>query len=131
MLPFHSLLLQVAAANCGKPTFFGLVPWYQYLQVGADSNGQCTVQNITVLDPNHASSFLLIGMAVIDDLLRVAALVAFFFIIVGGFNYMTSQGAPDAVGKAKSTIMNALIGLVIAIMATAIVNYIGNSLGAS
>jgi len=115
------------AVSCAPKTFFGLAPWYQYLQMADDGTGHCTPQNFQVLGTH--SSFLLIGMAIIDDLIRVAALVAFFFIITGGFTYMTSQGAPDATSRAKSTIVNALVGLVIAILATVIVNFIGNSLG--
>lgn len=126
-----------ALSACPKPTFFGLVPWYQYMTLIRDTNtGQCSIANFNpgstagtqnVLDLH--SPFLLIGLAVLDDLIRVAALIAVGFTIYGGITYATSEGSPDATGKAKSTIINAMIGLVIALFAVAIVNFLGNKLG--
>ena len=66
----------------------------------------------------------LVVAAVIDILLRIAALVAVGFIVVGGVSYVTSQGEPDRTKTALRTIINALIGLAIAIAATAIVTFI-------
>ena len=64
-----------------------------------------------------------------DFLLRVAALVAVAFVIIGGFKYMTAQGEPAGVKSATQTLVGALVGLVIAIIATAVVSFIGNRLG--
>jgi len=76
------------------------------------------------------SAFFLIVLAVAEDLIRVAALVAVGYIMYGGIQYMTSGGSPDATKKAQNTIINSLIGLVIAILATSIVSFIGHQLGA-
>jgi hypothetical protein len=61
-------------------------------------------------------------------LLRVAGLAAIFFIIYAGIQYVTSQGNPDAAAKAKDTIINALIGLAVAVVAVGIVSFIGSKL---
>src|SRR5882762_5270231 len=83
------------AASCSH-SFFGLIPWYQYLNVSVDPiTKHCEVKSFTTLDPGHPSSFLLIAIAIIDDLLRIAALVAVGFVIAGGIKYITSQGSPD------------------------------------
>jgi hypothetical protein len=124
MLFYTSILHTFATTNC-KPKLFGLEPWYQYLQL--DSN--CNVKNFTILNPSHPSSFLLIGLAILDDLIRIAALVAAGFVIYGGIQYVTSQGSPDATNKARETIINALIGLVLAIVAASLVSFIGTKLG--
>jgi uncharacterized BrkB/YihY/UPF0761 family membrane protein len=50
--------------------------------------------------------------------------VAVIMIIVGGIQYATSQGDSGAVQKAKNTIMYAVIGLVVALVATAVVTFI-------
>jgi hypothetical protein len=112
-----------------------LVPWYQYLNL-AEVQGRCT---ITSFNPSSAgtqdgvfgshSAFLLIGLAILDDLIRVSALVAVGYVIYGGILYMTSQGSPDMTKKAQQTIINALIGLGIALIAVAMVSFIGNQLG--
>ncbi len=110
----------------GSSGFFGFPHWYEYLpgvQSWIDPSNpsaglRCTPQL------SDFTNIWLIAAAVIEILLRVAALVAVAFVIYGGFNYMTSQGEPDATGRAKSTVASALIGLAIAVMAAAIVQFI-------
>lgn len=50
-------------------------------------------------------------------LISVAGLAAAFFLIRGGYVYITSTGKPEALSEAKRTIRQALIGLVIVIAA--------------
>lgn len=50
-------------------------------------------------------------------LITVASLAEAFFLIRGGFQYITSTGKPDELEHAKKTIRNALIGLVLVISA--------------
>ena len=120
------------AAACGKPTFLGVLqPWYQYLTLSQDKLGNCNITNFdgssnSVLGAH--SPILLIALAVLEDLVRIAALVAVGFVVWGGIQYVVSQGAPDATKKAQSTIINALIGLTIALLAASIVAYIGGQL---
>lgn len=115
--------------DCGYTSFFGLKPWYYYLNV----NGDCSISSFNVLGNNGSSSgtsdFTLIALALVDDLLRIAGFVAIGFIIYGGIQYVVSQGSPDQTGKAQSTIINALIGLVISVVAVAFVSFIGNRVG--
>lgn len=126
-----SPLFTFAAACDPKSTtnwFFGLKPWYYYLQLAQDgTTGQCEIANFQMLGQN--SSFLLIGLVVLDDLLRIAAMVAVGFVIWGGITYVTSQGSPDQTGQAQKTIVNALIGLVIAMLSAGIVGFLGSRLG--
>jgi len=65
----------------------------------------------------------LIG-TVTNLLLGIAGSVAVIFIIVGAIQYSTSAGNEQSVQKAKSTITSAVIGLIIAILALGIVNFI-------
>jgi len=121
-------LVQNFAVNCNAGgTFFGLVPWYHYLNFTDDGNGGCHMANFHLLGSN--SDLLLIALAILDDLLRVAAMVAVAFVIWGGIEYTTSQGSPDSTNKARQSIINALVGLVIAIMAASLVSFIGGKLG--
>lgn len=120
-------------ATCTKPRIFGLETWYAYFPqswFGGNGGGPCSINtNFQVLPQNGESGLLLIALAVIDDLIRIAALVAVSFVIYGGFQYMTSNGSPDATKRAQNSIINALVGLVIAILAASIVSFIGNRLG--
>lgn len=124
-------LTQTFAATCGKPTFLGLVPWYQYLNLAKDGANGCKVTNFNSQVVGQNSPFLLIGLAILDDLIRVAALVAVGFVIYGGIQYVMSGGSPEDTTKARQTLINALVGLVIAILAASFVGFIGNKLAGS
>jgi hypothetical protein len=120
-------LQTLAATNsCSKGSFLGLESWFHYLPK-SDFDGNCNIQNFTVL--GSKSELLLIGLAILDDLIRIAALVAVGYVIYGGIQYVTSQGSPDATGKAQQTIINALIGVVLATLAASIVGFVGAKLG--
>jgi len=54
----------------------------------------------------------------------VLGIVAVFVIILGGFTMMTSTGDANKVKKGKDTILWGVIGLIITILAAAIVNWV-------
>lgn len=61
---------------------------------------------------------------IVDVLLFLVGIVAVVMIIIGGIRYVVSGGDSKATGDAKNTILYAVIGLVVAIMAYAIVHFI-------
>jgi len=61
---------------------------------------------------------------IINGIIAVLGLVAVVVIIFGGVQYMTSTGDAGKVKKAKDTILYGVIGLVICVLAFAIVNFI-------
>lgn len=61
---------------------------------------------------------------VINVLLFVIGSVSVIMIIYGGVRYTTSAGSPEAVKAAKNTILYAVIGLVVAVLAFTIVNFV-------
>lgn len=95
--------------------------WYKYLNP-TFSEGQC---NIQFSFPADIGKVLL---AVFEILLRLAGILAVIFTIWGGFQYILSQGEPERASHARSTIVNALIGLAITVSAVAIVNLLGRNL---
>lgn len=56
--------------------------------------------------------------------LYVVGVVAVIMIIYGGFQFLTSAGDSSKAGKARSTILYALIGLIVAALAYAIINFV-------
>lgn len=60
----------------------------------------------------------------VNVLLFLAGAIAVIMIIWGGITYITSTGDSGRVQKAKNTIMYSVIGLVLALVAFAIVNFI-------
>lgn len=61
---------------------------------------------------------------VVNILLYVLGIIAVIAIIIGGIRYATANGDSSAVKSAKDTIMYAVIGLIVAIMAFTIVNFV-------
>jgi hypothetical protein len=124
-----ALLSIVATDTCDKSgDFFGLRPWYHYLP-SSDFSG-CDLNNFTFLPSStQASDVPLVMLAVIDDLLRIAGIVAVSFVVVGAVRYITSQGNPEQTAQAQSTVINALIGTAIAVAAATFVGFVGSQLG--
>lgn len=69
-------------------------------------------------------SILLLNIA--DMLLRCIGLIATGFIIWGGFKYMLARANPNKIISAKKTIINSIIGLVIAMISMTIVSFVFN-----
>jgi hypothetical protein len=112
--------------------FLGIIPpWYEYLDSTYNAkSGQCDIgigQSSTT--DLSTGKYWLIGLAIIDILVRVAGFVAVIFVIYGGVRYITSSGEPENTKAARETIINALIGVIIALIAVPVVSYVGNSLG--
>lgn len=61
---------------------------------------------------------------IINAVVGVLALVCVIVIIIGGVNYMTSSGDAGKVKKAKDTILYGVIGLIVCVLAFAIVNFV-------
>ena len=69
-------------------------------------------------------------LGIINWILLFLGLVATAFLIYGGFMYITSSGNEQNVDKAKKIIMYAVVGIVIILLAFALVNTILGGLGA-
>ena len=65
---------------------------------------------------------------IINGVIAVLGFVCVVVMIVGGVNYMISAGDSGKVTKAKNTILYGLIGLVICVLAFAIVNFLINNI---
>ncbi|HXH04805.1 MAG TPA: hypothetical protein VNI82_00040 [Candidatus Nitrosotenuis sp.] len=61
---------------------------------------------------------------VVDILLFVIGAVSVVMIVIGGLKYTLSNGDQSAVTSAKNTILYAVIGLVVAVLAYAIVQFV-------
>jgi hypothetical protein len=61
---------------------------------------------------------------IINVLLYIIGVLSVIMIIYGGFRYVTSGGDSGGVSNAKNTILYAIIGLVVAALAYAIINFV-------
>lgn len=104
--------------------------WYQYLKGIAVSSDLSNQSASVVCNPQlgSLSDIWLIVAAVIEILLRVASIAAVGMVIYGGVKYIESQGEPEKITQARKTITNALIGLLLSVMAAAFISFIARSI---
>lgn len=89
--------------------------------------------NCEIISPDKAkggvSGFIWqIVLNVIEIALQAVGYLAAAYIIWGGYKYIISTGNPGDMTNAKTTIQNAIIGLVISIASVAIVNLVAGAL---
>lgn len=105
-----------AQAAC-TDTVLGIPAWYKGLTEGSD----CTIKKIGAGGVELRVFAVQIALNVIQAAFVIVAYIAIFFIIKGGFLYIIARGDPANITSAKQTITRAIIGLIIALLSTAIV----------
>jgi hypothetical protein len=109
----------MAASNDCNQGFLGFPAWYR----GLTESGSCGITSPEKV--GGLSKFIWhIVLNVVEMALVAIAYVAAFYILYGGFQFMTSQGKPDNAAKARSIILDAIIGLIISFAAIAVVNFV-------
>lgn len=61
---------------------------------------------------------------IVNTLLFILGAIAVIVIVIGGLKYVTSDGDPGKIKSAKDTILYAVVGIIVAILAYAIVNFV-------
>jgi TRAP-type C4-dicarboxylate transport system permease small subunit len=80
---------------------------------GANSVSDGATTDLTVIITN-----------VINILLFLVGTTAVIMLIIGGFRYVTSNGDSSAITSAKNTILYSIVGIIVALAAFAIVNFV-------
>ncbi|MBR0467920.1 hypothetical protein IJJ53_03400 [Candidatus Saccharibacteria bacterium] len=101
----------------------------QILKILAANNSQTPASNNSAGGVNYVaggSGTELEGNItnILNGIIAALGIVAVVVMIIGGINYMTSAGDAGKVKKAKDTILYGLIGLIICVLAFAIVNFV-------
>lgn len=116
-MPWHLanyFLLAARDSNCG--TNNGALPG---LYDGLCANGQVDIQS--------AADLFVVVANVVRILMWVAGMLAVVVIIVGGIWYVTAYGDPARLKRAKEILNYAIAGLVMVILAYAVVTFIAGS----
>lgn len=111
-----------ASAAC-TTRFLTFPAWYDGL-----TDKDCSIEKPDASKDGLSKFIWKIVLNVIEILMQLVAYASVAFLIWGGFTYMTAAGSADMITNGKKTIFNAIIGLVISIMAVAIVTLIGRNL---
>lgn len=117
------------APDCsGNNAFLTLPGWYRGLATLNAAKDGCDIAKPGDGTTGLATFIWTIVLNIIDILLQVVAYLSVFFIIYGGFQYITSAGSSEGLVNGRKTITNALIGLVISILSVAIVNIVAGAI---
>lgn len=104
------------------------------------SSGQCpqgfdSVSGLCVPHGNYSDGSIAgkgtlqeLILAVLQYLLFFAGLIAVVALVIGGYWYLTAAGNEEQAEKGRKAILNAIIGLVVVILAYAIVNIVTHTL---
>ena len=88
------------------------------------SFAQQATEGLKQVGGNDQTSFGDIVSKIINFLLFFVGVVSVIMIIYGGIQYTTSAGDSGKVTNAKNTILYAIVGLIVSILAYAIVNFV-------
>lgn len=112
-----------AAAACDS-SFLGIPPWYRGLTTGSECE---------IISPEAAGGIEAFIVKIVLNVIQMAmvlvAYIAAFFIIYGGFLFITNGNDAAGVEKGRRTVLNAVIGLAIALSASTILNFIFSIIG--
>lgn len=113
-LTFTNLTANAATSSCDPSS--GLSGG-----VGNCTSGSGTVSSLTGSDG--------VVTTIINVMLFIIGILCVIMIIFGGIRYTTSNGEPDRVKGAKNTIMYAIVGLIVAMISWALVNWVFTNIG--
>lgn len=115
-------------AECGGAVL-GIPPWYNNLTESSDSG--CDIKSPETLDPENGlrEFIMIVALNIIQAALVIVGYITIIFIIKGGFLYVVARGESSHITEAKQTITNAIIGLIIALLAAGIVGAVSAAIG--
>lgn len=104
------------------------------VSAACDPNNLTVDTGIACATPPGASPRSLVGggsifTVVTNTLIFLVGAISILMIIIGGLRYVLSSGNEKAVTDAKNTILYAVIGVVVALAAYAIVNFVTTKAG--
>ena len=101
------------------------------LKIFAAAKAQEAIKDGGAANPGAATDLMSNIKLIITAVFSIIGIVSVVMIILGGISYATSQGDPGKVKKGKDTILYGIIGLIVALLAFAIVNFVLGALQAS
>ncbi len=115
-----------AAGKCSS-SFLTFPAWYDGL-----TDGNCRLKSPSKLGGNEETKLtryiFRIVLNVLEIALQLVAYISAGFIIYGGFKYLTVASDANKITAARTTIQNAVVGLVLSFLSIAIVTLIAGNI---
>ena len=110
------LVLSPAYADCTKPTTAKEQAECGIGLSGGDANGNNAENKVTGLAGD-----------IVNIISLIVGIVAVIMVVIAGFKYVTSGGDSNRVSSAKNTLIYAIIGIAVVVLAQVIVHYVINT----
>jgi hypothetical protein len=117
--------LKLIIASVATVAVVGLANAAQTLAIGTIADGANSARGAQ--QPSDLFGNAGVFSEISSVLLFIVGAVAVIMIVIGGLRYVVSGGDASQVQGAKNTILYALVGIIIAILAYAAVNFVINS----
>ncbi len=117
--------LKLFAAGASATVFAGFFAVSQALAIGTISDGAASARGSQ--QPSNLFGDTGVFAEISSVLLFIVGAIAVIMIVIGGLRYVISGGDASQVQAAKNTILYALVGIIVAILAYAAVNFVINS----
>lgn len=116
---------QVVGANppCNS-SFLGFPAWYRGLTYDDSRGNPCAIKSPDSSKDGLSNFIWHIALNVVEIGLVAVAYISAIMTLYGGFLFITSQGKPDNATKARMTMLDAIIGLLISFAAIIVVDFI-------
>ncbi len=129
MIVLFPVQQQTASAACGEESILGIPTWHKYLE--QNDNGDCLVFGEGSFPDNAADTagnVGAIGIAILEIVVSLGVIVALVMMFWASFNFLTSQGETEKAHSARRMVQNAAIGLVLLMVSTQVVSFLGRTL---
>lgn len=110
--------------NLGNSWFLGFPSWYRGLTIDDGSDKKCDIKSPSATENGLSKFIWTIGLNVLEIVVVAVAYLSSFYFLYGGWLFIISQGKPEGAAKARLTMTQAAIGLVVSITAVAFMNFI-------
>lgn len=99
-----------------------------HAQFGSSTGSSFSISDFNFLTIFKGTSFDNVFGQVIGIVLTIAALVAFIYLLMAGFQYITAGGDAAKAQTARTGIINALIGIIVIVVSYTILRYVAGIL---
>ncbi|HEU0266262.1 MAG TPA: TrbC/VirB2 family protein, partial [Candidatus Saccharimonadaceae bacterium] len=87
-------------------------------------SGSCSADSSAKLCKSTSDNASSMIHNIINLLIYAVGIISVIMVVIGGLRYTLSGGDSSGLNSAKNTILYAIVGLVVAVMAYAIVNFV-------
>lgn len=103
---------------------YGIPTWYNKLAGTPYLNPNTCEINNSAIESNEGEFYTGLIASFVVLLLWLVGVVSVFMIMWGGISFIIADGSPEKIASARKTILNAIIGVTIAMLATMLVSFV-------